>query len=58
MINASSEQSLSNLSVGQTANLVFNFNLTSFFVPGTIISLPLNISSDDDDVDPIEEFSK
>ena len=47
MINTSSEQSLSNLSVGQTANLTFDFDLTSFFVPGTIISLPLNISSDD-----------
>ena len=47
MINiVSGPEYLNNLNSGQLNNLMFEFSTSSYFVPGTIISLPLNITSD------------
>ena len=47
MLNiTSSNQTSNDISVGGYDNLTFNFNTSPLFVPGSVLSLPLNITSD------------
>ena len=47
MVNIiSGSESINNLNSGQSSNLTFEFNTSPYFIPGSTISLPLNITSD------------
>ena len=45
MITINSSESINNLSAGQSENISFNFSETDYFVPGTTLSLPIQITS-------------
>ena len=44
MITINSSESINNLSAGQSENISFNFSETDYFVPGTTLSLPIQIT--------------